>query len=129
MMNHRRHSEAAQRQTDRRQREDEAPRLLTEVPRLTGLKLEIQENRGGGLIAEAGHVRRIVIENAPALCMMSCADRSCKDGGHDLTWDIMRALKNGQTRFEGEHTCDGQLGTATCNRLMRYVGIATFRDE
>ena len=127
-MNHRRHSEAAQRQTERRLREDEAPRLTAEVPRLASLRLEIAENRGGGMIAEAAHVRRIVVESAPALFMMSCADKSCKDGGHDLTWDIMRALKSSMPRFEGEHTCDGQLGTATCGRVMHYVGIAEYRD-
>ena len=127
MLHHRRHGEAAQRFADRRKREDEAPRLQSEVPRLESLKLEVEERRSGGVVAEASHIRRIVIVNAPALFVLPCGDPSCKDGGHDVTHSMMRALQAGATRFEGEDVCTGQLGSATCQRILHYTAIAGYR--
>ena len=126
-MNHRRHGEAAQRFADRRQREDEARRLHEELPQLESLRLEIEERRATAGVAEASHIRRIVVESAPALFILTCGDPSCRDGGHDVTHMIMRALQHGDTRFDGEDTCQGSVGTATCGRVLRYVGIATYR--
>ena len=127
MLIHRRHGEAAQRFADRRKREDEAPRLSTEIPKLDSLRLEVEERRSGGVVAEASHIRRIVVDSAPALFMLSCGDPSCKEGGHDVTHSIMRALQSGATRFEGEDVCTGQIGSATCQRVLHYVGIAIYK--
>ena len=80
-MNHRRFGEAAQRATERRRREDEAERLRNAVPKLDSLRLEIEERRMGGVVAEASHIRRIVVESAPALFVLPCLDRECKEGG------------------------------------------------
>ena len=81
----RRVSEAALRAADRRRREDDAPRLHDAVPALDSLRLEIEERRGGGVLAGGTHIRRIMVEHAPALFDLPCGDRTCKDGGHDLT--------------------------------------------
>src|SRR5262249_6421103 len=123
----RRGGEAAQRQIDRRQREDEARRLTAEVPNLASLSIEIEERRAGGLIVEATHTRRVVVASAPALFELLCGDRDCKDGGHDVTRAIMGALKERKTRFEGEDACHGSVGSANCARVLKYVGIATYR--
>src|SRR5450755_1717922 len=125
-MNYRRNSEAAQRFAERRQREDEAPRLSAEVPRLESLKLEIEERRAGGAVAESAHIRRIVVDHAPALFLLPCGDSSCKDGGHDVTRVLMHALHAGAARTEGEDACNGQIGSATCSRVMRFVATATY---
>jgi hypothetical protein len=127
IVNHRRFGEAAQRASERRRREDEAQRLKAEVPRLETLRLEIEERRMGGVVAEASHIKRVVVETAPALFVLPCLDRECKDGGHDVTDAILRSLRSGATRFEGDHVCGGRLGAADCGRLLRYVGIATYR--
>jgi hypothetical protein len=127
MLNRRRFGLAAQRFAERRQREDEAPRLTAEVPQLTDLKLEIDEHRAGGAVAEAPHIRRIVVERAPALFVLPCGDAACKDGGHDVTSTILRALRAGETRFEGEDVCNGMVGTAPCSRVLRYVATATYK--
>ncbi len=127
IVNHRRFGEAAQRASERRRREDEATRLKAEVPRLETLRLEIEERRMGGVVPEATHIRRIVVESAPALFALPCLDRECKEGGHDVTHSIVRALIAGETRFEGDHTCSGRVGTGDCNRVLHYVGIATYR--
>jgi hypothetical protein len=122
----RRHSEAAQRFAERRRREDEAPRLTAEVPRLTGLKLEVEERSGAGPVAEPTHVRRIVVEHAPALFVLPCGDARCKDGGHDITHGVMRHLRAGETRFEGQDVCPGSVGSSQCSRVLVYVAEATY---
>jgi hypothetical protein len=127
MLNRRRFGLAAQRFAERRQREDEAPRLHTEVPRLESLKLEVGEHRAGGAVAEAPYIRRIVVEHAPALFVLPCGDGACKEGGHDITSSVMRSLRLGQTSFEGEDVCSGTVGTAPCARVLQYTATATFR--
>lgn len=126
MMNPRRNSEAAQRAAARRQREDEAPRLLAEVPSLESLRLEVEERREHGTVSST-HIRRVVVENAPALFVVACNDRACKDGGHDITSEVMRALRGKKTDFDGSHACEGQVGTARCASIMHYKGVATYR--
>jgi hypothetical protein len=124
--NNRRQSEGAQRFAERRKREDEAPRLTAEVPRLQSLALEIEEKSGGGTVAEPTHVRRVVVQHAPALFVLPCGDARCKDGGHDVTYAVMRALRGGETRFDGEDVCTGSVGTGQCPRVLHFVGIATY---
>jgi hypothetical protein len=125
--NHRRHGEAAQRFAERRRREDEAPRLSAEVPRLRSLRLELDEHTRDGVVStEPAHIRRVVVENAPALFYMPCGDARCKDGGHDITRNVMDALRAGDTRVEGEDACSGSQGSGQCGRILRYVGIATY---
>jgi hypothetical protein len=122
-----RRGDAAERYAERRRREEEAPRLATAIPNLESLKLEIEERRAGSSLPEAAHVRRIVVERAPALFWLPCHDSACKEGGHDLTLDVLRALRERQEKFTGEHPCQGQVGSADCRRVLVYVGIASYR--
>jgi hypothetical protein len=122
----RRFSEGAQRFAERRRREDEAPRLISEVPRLQSLALEIEERSPGGPVAEPTHVRRVVVQHAPALFFLPCGDARCKDGGHDVTYPVMSALRGGQTRFEGQDICTGSVGTGQCSRILHFVAMATY---
>ena len=127
MLNRRRGLEAVERQRARRQREDDAARLETEVPGLESLRLEIEECLADGAIAEPAHVKRVVVASAPALFFLPCHERTCLEGGHDVTAEVMRALKGKNERFSGEHTCGGHAGTVPCGRLLKYVGSATYR--
>ena len=124
-----RHSEIAMRAAERRRREDEAPRLASRVPLLESLRLEIEERRPGAVSADVQHVKRVTVESAPALFDLTCCDRSCKDGGHDITRSIMMELERGSTDFEGEDTCHGALGSAQCSRVLRYKAFATYRQH
>lgn len=128
-MNRWRGGEAAQRFAERKRRQDEAPRLITVIPALESLRLDVEERRAGFALAEATHIRRIVVENAPALFELTCQDTSCNDGGHDLTAVVMRALRARETKFQGEDVCRGRVGTAAveCGRVLRFVGTATYR--
>lgn len=119
--------EAAERFAERRRREDDAPRLSQVVPDLASLTLEVQERRSGFSTGEAGHIRRIVVEHAPALFVMPCRDSACKDGGHDITDWITRSLRSKLTRFETEDACMGNIGSSPCQRVMHVIATASYR--
>lgn len=121
-------SEAAMRSAERRRREDEAPRLKDRIPKLESLRLEINERRPEATSADVQHVKRVQVEHAPALFELTCCDRACKDGGHDITRPILQELERGATRFEGEDVCHGALGSAPCARVLSWVGIATYKE-
>ena len=123
----RRNNEASERHAERRRREDEAPRLIATVPNLLTLKLHLQEAKGDVSVAETGHIRHVVVANAPLLFDMPCRDPACKDGGHDVTNAITRSLKAGETQFEGEHQCTGYVGDGACQRVLRYTATATYK--
>lgn len=127
MYGSRRDSEAQQRSIDRRRREDDAPRLSREVPNLETLALEIVDGRDGA-VGGTTHIRRIQVASAPALFELTCGTRDCKDGGHDLTSEIMRALRASKTRFEGSDECRGARGSSECGCMLRYVATATYRS-
>jgi hypothetical protein len=123
MLNRRQRGEAALLTAERRKREDDAPRLRLEVPRLSSLRLDIDEGKPGSALAGAGHIRRIVVERAPALFVHRCADTDCKEGGvHDFTHDVMRALRQGAAHFEGEASCD------RCACVLRYRATAAYAE-
>jgi hypothetical protein len=124
----RRNDEAAQRFAERRRREDDAPRLTTEITDLESLVLEVEERRSGISYPGATHVRRIVVETAPALFVLPCHDSHCKEGGHDVTYAVMRALQARQVRFEGDDACGGLIGASACQCVLHYVGTATYRQ-
>ena len=113
---------------ERRQREDAAPRLKERVVRLATLRFELHETRGERKLRETVHVRHIIVDRAPALFDFPCSDEFCRDGGHDITYDVLRALEAGVTEFEGEDRCVGATGTAGCERVPHFVALATYRD-
>jgi hypothetical protein len=120
-------TEAAERAQARRELENAAPRLAIEVPTLATLKLELEEHEGTSRRPEQNHIRHIVVASAPALFMVPCGDSRCKDGGHDITRDVMRSLRSGETKFQGTDACQGSQGSGLCVRVLHYTGIATYR--
>jgi hypothetical protein len=119
--------EVTRRTAERRQREDEAPRLAETIPELLGLRLEVLEHSSSISHPEHTHVRHVVVASAPALFVMPCHDTQCKDGGHDLTQEILAALRRRNARFEGEDVCRGTVGSAGCSRVLGYVAVATYQ--
>jgi hypothetical protein len=126
-MNFRRGRTASDRTQERRRREDEAPRLVASAPDLESLRLEITEKRGDVGIAEAAHIRRVVVEHAPALFLIPCGESSCRDGGHDITRAVLRGLEMKSTEYEGSDPCMGQTGSAPCARTLVFKAIATYK--
>jgi len=127
MRAHRKHTAAAQRSAERRQREDDAPRLREEVPELLRLSLEIEERAEGSAALQQKHTRHIVVDHAPALFLIPCGDPKCEDGGHDVTYAIMRSLRGRETEFTGEDGCSGSLGAGACRRILYYQAAAEYR--
>jgi hypothetical protein len=119
----RRNNPAALRFAERRRREDEAPKLRVQVPALTSLEIEIEERLGVG---GTKHIRRFVIDRAPALFLVPCGDPRCSEGEHDLTMDVMRALRARQTSFRGSDDCTGAIGSSSCLRVVHFDGTARY---
>jgi len=119
----RRNSPQAQRFAERRRREDEAPRLRTQVPDLRSLRLEIEDRTdvGGNT-----HTRRVVVDQAPALFLVPCGDPRCADGEHDLTATVMRALRSHETSFRGTDECRGSVGPSACSRVLSFDATAEY---
>jgi hypothetical protein len=118
--------DAAARFAERRRLEDEAPRLRTIAPKLKGCRIEISEGRSDSTTAEIKHVRRVVVDVAPALFMLPCGDPACRDGGHDITNELLRGLRESKTEIEGSDTCFGHTGTAECGRILRFVASCEY---
>jgi hypothetical protein len=114
---------------ERRKREAEAPRLAATIPGLEKLKLEVSERSANIVRPEHTHTRHVMVDSAPALFVLPCHDSRCKEGGHDLTAQILAALRSKQVRFEGEDACPGVVGTAACSRVLGYVGLATYHSQ
>ncbi len=121
-----RSTEASQQAAERRQREDRAPRLKAEVPALETLKLEVEEMRQGASVPETVHTKHVSVPHAPALFDLPCLDSTCTGGGHDVTNQVLAALRAKTAKFQGEHACGGTTRTAPCTRVMRYVATATY---
>ncbi|HLV22218.1 MAG TPA: hypothetical protein VKZ49_15100 [Polyangiaceae bacterium] len=124
----RRGREIAERVAERRRREEAAPALSSIVPELAQLDMNIEERRAGTKLLESTHIRRVVVEHARALFVLPCGDRACKEGGHDITAEVLHALRAGKNEFEGEDPCVGQTGSASCQRVLRYVAHAEYRS-
>ncbi len=125
MMN-RRNSPQALRFAERRRREDDAPRLHDQVPNLISLRLDIEDRSG---VADGSeHIRRVVVDRAPALFLLPCGDPRCADGEHDLTTTVMRALRSQETSFHGTDSCMGSVGLSACSRVLQFEAVAAYRS-
>jgi hypothetical protein len=120
-------SAAALRAADRRERENAAPRLHSEVPNLTSLRLEVEEKSPTSSALQPKYTRFIMVASAPALFLLPCGDSNCVDGGHDVTGQVMTALRAGKTHFGGEDECRGSIGTSYCARVLHFQAAAEYR--
>ena len=126
-MMQRRNLEATRRMAERRQREDEAPRLAAAFPKLESLGIRVVESNPGFSNPFGTHTRRVVVATAPALFVLPCGDSQCRDGGHELTDQLLSGLRQKKLEFEGEDSCRGSIGTSECRRVLRYVATASYR--
>ena len=118
--------EASERFAERRRREDEAPRLKEAVPNLASLRLEVEEHRGTSAVAETRHVRIVMVDRGPALFVLPCGDSECRDGGHDITNEVMDRLHHGAKDFVVEDRCFGNVRDVACGRIVRVLAAATY---
>jgi hypothetical protein len=114
---------AARRSSERKEREAAAPRLRDSVPLLASLHIDMVEQAGTSTNA---HRKHVVVASAPALLDIPCGDKACRDGGHDITSEVMRSLRQSKARMSGEHVCGGQVGSASCSRTLHYHTNAAY---
>jgi len=109
--------------TTRRQREDNAPRLAVVIPELTVLAIRVDER---SIISAPMYIRRFVVDRAPAVFLIPCSDSNCSDGGHDISSEVMAALRGRKHRFTGSHVCTGWVGSKHCERTIWFEGEAEY---
>ena len=127
MMNRR--GEAAERFAERRRREDDAPRLRDVIPDLVACRIDIAQRRADVTSVDVSHTRHLVVARAPAMLVIPCADPSCRDGGHDISSALMRGLRDRRLEIRGEDSCDGDIGTAHCGRVLAFTARAEYRES
>ena len=125
----RRRTQAAERFAERRRQEDDAARLRDVAPDLVACKVELAERRADVGIAEVAHTRHLVVARAPALLFIPCSDPSCRDGGHDISSTLLRGLRERRRDIRGEDSCNGNVGTAHCGRLLQFHAHATYAEQ
>ncbi len=109
----------------RREREDSAKRLSVEVPGLVSLRLDIEEKRPGAS-SSTRHAKIVVVDRAPALVDLPCTDPACRNGGYELTYEVLRGLRARETHFQVDARCEGQLGSASCHSVILVVAHAAY---
>ena len=111
---------------EHRRREDAAPRLRDEIGRLLSLRLRFEDVREEGRLVVPSYARPIVVASAPAHFEIRCMEPRC-DGRHDLTHEVLHALRQSQVCFEGTSGCDGMVGDMPCDRVLGYTCEASYR--
>lgn len=119
--------EREERRKKRMESEDAAGKLLSKAPDLTSLSIAMHETRPEGVVSDTYHIRRFVVEHAPALFEVSCSDPRCEDGGYDITREILLGLAGHQKTFEGAQDCGGHCGTLSCGRCLKYTATASYK--
>jgi hypothetical protein len=113
---------AAERSRERRKAEDDAPRLAAEFPLLRVARIEIVDSGG------TKYARHVVVARSPALFIIPCGDPACKDGGHDITNEVMHAFRVRLETAVGESSCGGTVGSAQCRRSIQFTLTAEYAD-
>ena len=110
-------------------REDESPRLAETAPGLAALKLELSEASGERRVLDSARIQHVIVPRAAALFEVSCGDQGCRDGGFDITVEVLRALRHESHEFTGEVGCYGSVGDRPCERVLRFRGVAEWSRE
>ncbi len=113
--------------TERWRREDEASRLHEEIPELVSLRLELAESKRGTTTKEAVRIQHVIVARAAALFLVPCSDTRCREGGHDITRELLFALRRGASTAEGSSLCRGEINNDECGRELTFSCSATYR--
>jgi hypothetical protein len=120
------HSSTPSARAERWQREDDAPRLADQAPQLKQLRLEMSETFEGRRVLDSNRIGHIIVARAAARFEVPCSDARCKDGGHDLTREVMINLRQQRRSFVGQDQCSGYVGERPCARVLEFVAHAEF---
>lgn len=110
-------------------REDESPRLADKAPGLAALKLELYEESGERRVLDSARIQHVIVPRAAAHFEVSCGDQGCRDGGFDITGEVLRALRRRSSNFSGETGCYGSVGDRSCERVLKFRGVAEWTND
>ena len=113
--------------TDRWKREDDAPRLRQEVPKLESLRMNLEEFSGGHRVVGTSRIQHVVVAQASTRFEIACGDSKCEDGGHDLTREALSQLRASREAFGGSSVCNGRVGERACERTLEYSFLAKYQ--
>jgi hypothetical protein len=99
--------------------------LAAELPLLRSARIEIVENVANG---STKYTKHVVVARSPVLFIIPCGDPACKDGGHDITNEVMRAFRQHLKSAVGESSCGGTTGSAQCRRSIQFTVTAEYAD-
>jgi hypothetical protein len=97
--------------------------LAAELPLLRSARIEIVDSGG------TKYARHVVVARSPALFIIPCGDPTCVDGGHDITSEVMHALRRHLESAVGESSCGGTTGSAQCRRSIQFTLTAGYADS
>jgi hypothetical protein len=60
------------------------------------------------------------------MLIVPCSDPACRDGGHDITSELLRGFRARRVEIRGEDACNGDIGTVHCGRVLTFTAIAEF---
>jgi hypothetical protein len=112
--------------TDRWKRENDAPRLRQEVPKLESLRMNLEEFSGGHRVVGTSRIQHVVVAQASSRFEIPCGDSKCEDGGHDLTREALGQLRSAREAFGGSSVCNGRVGERACERTLEYSFLAKY---
>jgi hypothetical protein len=115
---------SAQRRPERWSREDDAARLQHMAPDLAGLRFEFYETAGERRVLDSTRIQHILVPRAAALFEVGCSDAGCRDGGFDITAEVLRALRERRSDVSGESCCFGNVGERHCERVLKFRAVA-----
>lgn len=113
--------------SDRWKRENDAPRLRQEVPKLESLRLNLEEFSGGHRVVGTSRIQHVVVAQASSRFEIPCGDSKCEDGGHDVTREMLQQLRGGREAFNGSSVCSGRVGERPCERGLEYSFQAKYQ--
>ena len=124
-LHHRRDHARIEANAEQRRREDATTRLCDEIPTLETLRFHFEDQRQSGDLTAMAYSKPIVVKSAPASFEIRCMEPRC-DGRHDLSREILNALRKNLTTYAGKNACDGVVGEIGCNRVLSYTFVATY---
>lgn len=86
----------------------------------------IAERRADMTSADVSHTRHLVVAHAPALFEIPCTDPSCRDGGHDITTQLLHGFRQHLAEFDGDDVCNGSIGATHCGRVLSFTAFAQY---
>lgn len=110
-----------------RRRQDAAPWLRDEAPQVESMRLSFDEELEDRAPSGRGYARPVVVASSRAHFEVRCLEPRC-DGTHDLTREIMRAIRERRVSDSIRSACEGVCNNVQCQRTLICSFQISYRD-